>query len=286
MSISVVIPFYNGARFIGEALASVAAQTRAPLEIIVIDDGSRCEEARALDREARGCRVIHLPSNRGQAVARNVGIVAAEGDWIAFLDCDDLWEATKLERQAEIVQNNRDCRAVHCGLRSLYPNGKEVTAQKSDVTLDDFFVFPCPVFPSAVMMQRAALIECGLFDPTFRCCEDLDLFLRFCIAGEKFFSVSDPLVVRRVQPDGVSRHLATFWSDADRIYRDYLRIRPDDRGRRALQEVHTDMGLRALYARDFGLFWRMLRLARRKDVFLPLVAGHVASRLIRNRRER
>jgi GT2 family glycosyltransferase len=160
-----------------------------------------------------------------------------------------------------------------------------VTTHKGDIALDDFFVFPCPVFPSAVMMRREALIECGLFNPTFRTCEDLDLFLRFCIAGGEFYSVGDPLVVRRVQPDGVSRQLATFWSDPDRIYRDYLRIRPD-RGRRALLEVHTDMGLRALYARDFGLFWRMLRLARRKDVFLPVVAGQVASRLLRNRRER
>lgn len=287
LSISVVIPYYNGAGFIHEALASVRAQTLAPREIIVVDDGSTRDAADILDREARNCIVVRLPRNRGQAVARNVGIVRATGDWVAFLDCDDLWAPEKLERQAAVVEANPDCRAVHGGLRSCWPDGRERVTRKSDVTLDDFMIFPCPIVLSTVMMQRQALVECGLFDPSLRCCEDLELFLRFCSAGGRFCAVPDPLVVRRVQPASVSRSLSAFWGDASRIYRDFLPLFGDERrGRETLREVHTDMALRAVYARDFRLLWRMLRRAARRDVAMPLVMSRVVSRVIRNRLQR
>jgi glycosyltransferase involved in cell wall biosynthesis len=286
-SISVVVPYYNGSRFIAEALASVRAQTLAPLEIIVVDDGSRPAEAAALDREAPDCVVIHLAKNRGSSVARNTGIARARGEWIAFLDCDDLWDPRKLELQAAVVAANAECRAVHCGVKALKLDGKEAVFPKGEITFDDFLVFPCPIFPSAAMMQRQALLECGLFDPTMRCWEDLDLFLRFCFASGKFYSVPEPLVIRRIQSDGLSRNLAVCWTEADRIYRDFLPVFADQRrSRAALREVHTDMALRALYARDFKLVWRMLRRATRTDVPAALLAGQVVWRVIRNRLQR
>src|SRR5262249_12915800 len=169
LAISVVIPYYNGSRFIAEALASVRAQTLAPLEVIVVDDCSRPDDAAAVYREAPDCVVIHLPKNRGPSVARNIGIARARGEWIAFLDCDDLWAPRKLELQAAVVAANADCRAVHCGMTTILPGGKEVVYDKGEVTFEDFLEFPCPIFPSAVLMQRQALFECGLFDPTKRC---------------------------------------------------------------------------------------------------------------------
>src|SRR5262245_42648417 len=104
LSISVVIPYYNGSRFIGEALDSVRAQTLSPIEIIVVDDASRPEEGEALDRLAGDCVVVHQTKNGGPSVARNVGISRARGEWIAFLDCDDLWDPRKLELQAAVAQ--------------------------------------------------------------------------------------------------------------------------------------------------------------------------------------
>ncbi|HSB20528.1 MAG TPA: glycosyltransferase family A protein [Anaeromyxobacteraceae bacterium] len=283
-SISVVIPYYNGSRFIGEALASVRAQTLAPLEIIVVDDGSRPEEAAALDRAAPDCVVIHLPRNRGPSVARNAGIARAQGEWIAFLDCDDLWDPRKLELQAAVVAANADCRAVHCGLRTVTPEGKEAVSRKKEVTFDDFLEFPCPIFPSAAMMQKQALLECGLFDPTKRCCEDLDLFLRFCFDNGKFHCVPDPLLVRRIQGDGLSRSTAVFWREASRVYRDFLPVfRDRRRSRAALREVHVDMAMRALYARDGRLLWRMLRSATGSDVSMVRWVVQVAWRAVRNR---
>ena len=288
-SISVVIPYYNGSRTIEDALASVTAQTVAPCEVIIVDDASRPEEAAALDRLAPAPEniVIHLAQNRGPSVARNVGISRARGEWIAFLDCDDLWEPTKLERQCAVIERNAECRAVHCGMKSVLLDGRQVVAEKGEVIFDDFLVFPCPIFPSAVLMQRQALLECGLFDPTKRCCEDLDLFLRFCYGNGKFYVAPEPLLIRRIQSEGLSRNLATFWNEADRVYRDFLPVFADrQRSRKVLHSVHADMTLRALYARDFKLLWRMLRNATHHDVPISLVLGRAVGRAIQNRLSR
>jgi glycosyltransferase involved in cell wall biosynthesis len=266
LSISAVIPYYNGSRTIGEALASVRAQTLPPLEVIVVDDGSRPEEAEALDREARGCTVLHLPKNRGVSVARNAGVARARGEWIAFLDCDDLWEPRKLELQAAAVEANPGCVAIHCGMVNVRLDGREVVAPKGEIAFDDFLDFPCPIFPSAVLMQKQVLLECGLFDPTLRCCQDLDLFMRFCHSYGKFYSVPEPLLVRRIQKDGVSRNIAVFWDEAERVYRGFAPLFHDrKRAHAVLREIHVDMALRAMYARDRKLLWRILRRGSRAD---------------------
>jgi glycosyltransferase involved in cell wall biosynthesis len=284
LSISVVIPYFNGSRFIGEALASIREQTLSPIEIIIVDDASRPEEAEALDRTAAGCVIVHLPRNRGPSVARNVGIARARGDWIAFLDCDDLWDPHKLERQAAVVADHPGCRAVHCDIQNVLPDGQAEIHTKDDVSFDDFLIFPCPIFPSAVLMERQALFESGLFDPTKRCCEDLDLFLRFCHGGQKFHAAPGALVVRRVQPDGLSRNITAFWREADRVYRNYLSVFSDEkRSREALRTVHVDMTLRAVYARDWPLLRRMLGRATRRDVPLTLVLWRVLRRVVANR---
>ena len=286
-SVSVVIPYYNSSSFVSAALASVRAQTLAPLEIIVVDDASRREDAEVLDREARDCIVLHLPKNRGPSVARNVGIARAGGEWVAFLDSDDTWHPHKLERQMQVVNSNADCRAVHCGMTTVLPDGRSSVSLKQEVVLDDFLEFPCPIFPSAVIMERQALFECGLFDPTMGVCHDLDLFLRFCLMGHKFYSVPEPLMVRQILAHGVSRNIADFWSDADRVYRDYLTFFSDQqKARETLREVHTDMAVRAVYARDFGLLRRMLLRARRRDVPISLVLARLARRLVINRMQR
>jgi glycosyltransferase involved in cell wall biosynthesis len=242
LNISVVIPYYNGGRFIREALESVRAQTTQPQEIIVVDDASNPADAALLDREARDCVVIHLRENLGPSSARNVGIDRARGEWIAFLDCDDLWHPRKLEMQCALIESLPAVRAVHCGMRAVLPDNTEVTSTKTSVEVEDLLTFPCPIFPSAVMMRRDNLIECGLFDPTMGVCHDLDLFLRFCRKFGKFYAVPDALVTRRVQPGGVSRNIAGFWSDAERVYRNLLVTDSHpQRVRSTLLEVHVDM---------------------------------------------
>jgi glycosyltransferase involved in cell wall biosynthesis len=289
-TVSVVIPCYNGSRFLGDALGSIAAQTRPVHEVIVVDDGSRAEEAEAIDRAGReaaiACRIIHLPRNRGVCVARNIGVVRATGSHVAFLDCDDLWAPGKNEEQLRFLHDNPEYVAVHCGLRVISGDGRELVVHKTEIRFDDLVEFPCPVFPSAFLCQREALFECGLFDPTKRVCEDLDLFLRFT-SQYPIGCVDQPLMIRRVQADGASRNLGAFHHDADRVYRDFRYVF-EDRAAAAdtLVDLHADFLKRAVYARDASFFWRVLRRATRNDVTVPRVLLRAAQGLVRDRRDK
>lgn len=101
--ISCIIPVYNGERFLGEALESVLAQTYQPLEVIVVDDGSTDETARIARHYGDRVRYVWQP-NAGETSARNLGITVAQGEYIAFLDADDVWHSEKLEQQTARFQ--------------------------------------------------------------------------------------------------------------------------------------------------------------------------------------
>jgi glycosyltransferase involved in cell wall biosynthesis len=285
-TVSVVIPFYNGSRFIAEALASVSAQTLPVTEIIVVDDGSRPEEAAALDRAAEGvakCQVIHLERNRGACVARNIGILRARGEHIAMLDCDDLWMPDKTEKQVRFLRENPTYRAVHSAVRVRHEDGREIVANKTQVNFQDLVHFPCPAFPSAVIMHKESLLECGLFNPTKRACQDLDLFLRFT-SQYPIGCVDEPLVVRRVQADGISRNAPVFWHEVDRVYRDYRYVFADSEAAAdTLVELHADFMLRALYARNGSFFWNIVKRALRRDVTIFRLLARFLRGLLRNR---
>ncbi len=96
--ISCVIPVFNGERYLGEALESVLAQSYQPLEVIVVDDGSTDGTAEVARRYGERVRYVWQP-NAGETAARNLGLTAAQGEFIAFLDADDVWHSEKLERQ-------------------------------------------------------------------------------------------------------------------------------------------------------------------------------------------
>ena len=283
-SISVVIPAYNSARTLGEAIASVRAQTYPVHEIIVVDDYSKAEEATAIDRVAAGCTVIHQPKNRGPSVARNKGIARATGEWIAFLDSDDVWLPRKLEKQIEFLRAHPESRAVHCSMQAIHRDGSAGVIAKTAVTFEDLVEFPCPVFPSAIVMHRESLLEAGLFDPTKRCCEDLDLFLRFTYE-HPIECVAEPLVERRANWDGLSANVTNFWREADRVYRDYRHVfKDDDKAGETLVGLHSDFILRALYERNFELLWRMTRRAVKHDVSIPRIVPRLIAGLVRDRR--
>jgi len=290
IAVSVVIPCYNGSRFLGDALASIAAQTAPPLEVIVVDDGSRSEER---DNIARICaeagplvRAMHLPRNRGVCVARNLGIARAAGTHIAFLDCDDTWVPDKLEKQVAFLSEHPDYRAVHSGLKVIYPDGRTLITHKSEVRFEDLVHFPCPIFPSTLVIDREALFECGLFDPTKKVCEDLDLFLRVT-SQYPIGCVDEPLIVRRIHDECASRNLRAFHHDADRVYRDFQYVFADrEAATDTLAEIHTDFLLQALYARDPTLLWQVLRRATAPEVAAPKLVARTIVNLVRNWRAR
>ena len=97
--VSVIIPTYNRAALVGEAIGSVLAQSWRGFELLVVDDGSTDDTREILTAFGAAIKVIRHPRRRGVSAARNAGIQAAKGEWLAFLDSDDLWLSPKLERQ-------------------------------------------------------------------------------------------------------------------------------------------------------------------------------------------
>ena len=196
MRISVVIPAYNAAAFIAATIASARAQTLAPLEIIVVDDGSKDDTA--LVAAQCGATVLRQ-ANAGVCAARNAGMLAARGEWIALLDHDDTWLPTKLERQAAAVALQPDVacvttdffrefdsvrRAVSCFATEGYsldgftavevaPSVLLLPHAGRELITTGFFMFP-----SAVLVRRDVMMEAGMFRVELRLCEDVDCFLR------------------------------------------------------------------------------------------------------------
>lgn len=207
--ISVVIPYYNRARFIDDCLASVFAQTHPPHEVIVVDDASRPEERRHLDRFLPRIRIVDQPRNGGVSAARNAGVRAATGEWIAFNDSDDLWVPDKLAIQVAHLEGNPGCDGVHTAVRAFYDDGRITVSDPIaprltlvDALHDNMIRIQCLVIRTAVMCAI------GGFDESLRCCEDDDLGIRLAAAGYHLDYLAQPLTEMR---RGNYDHLFSDW---------------------------------------------------------------------------
>ena len=116
--VSVVIPVFNGERFIGDAFPSALGQTFRDFEIIVVDDGS-IDQTEKIVRQFSDCVAYHRQENRGAAAARNLGVMCTSGEWIAFLDADDIWYPQKLAVQFEAVAMNPGIAFVYSDMDTI-----------------------------------------------------------------------------------------------------------------------------------------------------------------------
>lgn len=206
-SISVVIPVYNGAALIGKAIRSVLAQTMLPDEIIVVNDGSTDDTLETLVAFRDSVTVIST-DNRGVASARNSGIRAAAGDWIAFLDADDVWHPDKLERQFDLLDRYPGAGMSFCNF--IYLERADGSAQQHFERFAGRVTFnvDAPIHPdpydallrenlvgtaSSVVVRRDVLDQAGLFETSYRQAEDYDLWLR-CALVTDMIAQSDCLL--------------------------------------------------------------------------------------------
>ncbi|MEW6426701.1 MAG: glycosyltransferase family A protein [Thermodesulfobacteriota bacterium] len=179
--ISVIIPTYNRVDFLPGAVASVLSQ-QARVELIVVDDGSTDGTADFLATLPSAVRCLRQ-ENRGPAAARNTGIRAARGDYLAFLDSDDRFQADKLTIQYAAMVVNPSFPLSHTG-EVWYRRGR-LLHQKKKHRKEQGDLFPrclelCAIGMSTVMARRALFEEVGLFDEGMACCEDYDFWLRVC----------------------------------------------------------------------------------------------------------
>lgn len=197
--VSVIIPTYNRAYLLREALASVLAQKNVrPLEVIVIDDGSTDETFRVLEQFLS--RITYFYQRHGGvSSARNRGVCISSGEWIAFLDSDDLWKPEKLSRHWDFVR-------AHPGIlisqteEIWIRKGQRVNPKKYHEKPEGFcfdrLLERCLISPSAVMIHRSLFDKVGLFDESMPACEDYDLWLRI---GYRYpvGLLREPLVIKR-----------------------------------------------------------------------------------------
>jgi len=208
--VSVIIPYYNREEFIDEAVQSVLAQILKPLEIIIVNDGSREFSRRYLDRYADVCTILDLKTNVGPSGARNVGIHKARGQFIAFLDSDDYWLPEKLELQRRYMEEHPECSAVTCSVSAFFsdrPDQLWTRFGPGPITLAQAMIEEYWAVPSSLMVRTSAMLGAGGFDQRFRVCEDRDFMLRFCAAGRRIEGIPKVLVrYRRTGQSSLTEH--------------------------------------------------------------------------------
>ena len=239
MSISVIIPAYNADATLTEALDSVTAQNVPIQDVIVVDDASTDRTAERFAAWADTHADLHptlirQPRNQGPAAARNTGIRASTGEWIAFLDSDDAWLPGKLTRQMQAAASHPEA-ALLCGATvplvaehqdepmggrtvgescvgladsPLPPARPEPATGLTALSLDTF-VTHNPVATSTVMVKRTALQQAGLFDEQFRGPEDYDLWMRIA-ALRPCLQLAVPLSQYRLTKGSLSMDDRTF----------------------------------------------------------------------------
>lgn len=179
-TISVVIPTYERAHTLSRALDSVLAQTRTAEEIIVIDDGSTDGTAARVRRDYPAVKLIQQP-NSGVSAARNRGIEASCGEWIALLDSDDEWLPRRLEKQLALLAAYPEHKLIHSD-EIWIRDGRRVNQMKKHAkrggSIFRHCLPLCAISPSAAMIHRSLFDEIGLFDESLPACEDYDLWLR------------------------------------------------------------------------------------------------------------
>jgi glycosyltransferase involved in cell wall biosynthesis len=197
-TVSVIMPTFNRGYCLAESIHSVLNQSFTDFELIVVDDGSTDDSLQLLS-EFPSLKLIRLKENRGVSYARNRGFEIAQGEWIAFLDSDDLWEKDKLARQMSWLTQHPQWHAVHTDEIWIRKGVRVNPMNKHQKYSGDIFrhCLPlCAVSPSTVILRAQLLREVGGFDEDMPVCEDYDLWLR--IAKQyPFHFIEEKLVVKR-----------------------------------------------------------------------------------------
>lgn len=216
--VSIVIPCYNAERYVGDAIQNALEQTYAPTEVIVIDDGSTDGSLAVIKSFGDTVRWETGP-NRGGCAARNRGVALARGEWIQFLDADDLLDPRKLEKQVPLAVSLSP-QIVYCGWQLVSLDGKRY--KKSNKNLPT--LRPDPVIftlfnvlqTSTSLYPREGLRQVGGFTEGLPCAQEYDLNLRLACAGARFHRYSEVLVTKRSVPGSVSSdpvRLVDQWGD-------------------------------------------------------------------------
>jgi glycosyltransferase involved in cell wall biosynthesis len=211
--VSVIIPAFNSGRFIGQTLASVFAQTYSDYEVIVADDGSTDDTHEIVGRY--GKRITHVrQANRGPAAARNLAISRAVGEFIAYLDADDVWYSHKLERQVAFLDANKACGIVHSDFTVIDETDRvihrrfnqetraEIPPPQGHCELD--LLRRCHIQIPTVVERYDCFRKIGGFDERLKGVEDYARWISLAMKGISFGYIEEPLAMYRRTPGSLS----------------------------------------------------------------------------------
>lgn len=210
--ISVIVPVYNGEKYIRQAIESVIAQNYGSYEIIVVDDGSTDQTCEILAKYPN-IRYIRQ-ENKGVAAARNTGIRQALGDYLAFIDADDLWDRTKLSKQYGFMERNSDIGYTFTMHRLFL--SEDIDDMPHWVRPDYAEGELTAYIPSSMMIRKDVFTRIGFFDESFTLSEDSDWFMRARDLGIKMAIVPENLLLKRV-------HGANLSSDTQKTKKNLMR---------------------------------------------------------------
>lgn len=212
--VSVIIPAYNSLAYLPETIASLLNQTYSDFEAIIVNDGSsdRTEEWVSQESDPRIKLISQL--NKGLAGARNTGIAAATGEYLAFLDADDLWHPTKLEKQVECLDKNSEVGLVYTWVALIneqgIPTGRLFKNSQEGHVWEHLILHNIVESGSVAMVRRQCFETCGVFDTNLRSfVEDWDMWLRIAL-NYPFNALSEPLVYYRQHSQSASRNWAAM----------------------------------------------------------------------------
>lgn len=261
-SVSVIVPTYNSAAFLDASLDSILPQVPPDGEVLVVDDGSTDDTAAVLARRSDGIRVLRI-EHGGLAAARNAGLAAARGEWIAFHDADDVAAADRLAFQLDFVVREA-CDGVFCNGLRIDAQGRPLGGAEPHVVsqalaracvgrpLTERDVFAgFPVFFQAALLRRELCVRAGVLDPSLSIYPDLEYGYRVVGAGRVLFA--DRIVFRyRQHETNITRDRLGGREELARILEHIVRTNPDMAARIGLRR------LRARLARHYHGLARQL----------------------------
>ena len=215
--ISVIVPVYNGEKYLGDALASIFAQDYRPIEVIVVDDGS-ADSTGAIARSYPEVRYFYQ-EKQGAAVARNTGIDNSKGELIAFLDADDLWLPNQLSIQAAYITKHPEVGCVCGRMKNFLEPGVTCPSWIEPSTLLQSY----EVYSLCTTLARRSLFETvDKFNPTYLQGEDTEWFIRVQESGIPVSRLAETVLLRRIHESNISHNQSTVMHIEFRILKESI----------------------------------------------------------------
>ncbi len=296
--VSVIVPVYNGAATVAAALESILAQSFSDFEIVAVDDGSTDDSMKVIERYRPRVRVL-TQQNRGPSAARNLGVRNSSGEYLGFLDADDLWRPKFLERTVAALDKDSASVLVYTDLELADSTGLAMGARligkRGLPTVRDMLERLWPILPSSVVMRRDAFERTGGFPEELTSFEDVYFWLLAREQGN-FSYIEEPLVIWRFALFPAPLKPAGGQEAAGRVFDQMLQLRYGVSGlahvaarQRAPRSILGYIGLHALARGDqlmarraFGAAlrtdpWRLKNYLRYARTYLPRAIARALS---------